>query len=56
MEFSVVNLVQDVLNRKNQMANRGIIPDYTILQTYDDYINQIDTQMNFTLKLINKGK
>lgn len=56
MEFSVVNLEQDVLNRKNQMPNRGIIPDYTILQTYDDYINQIDTQMNFTLKLINSGK
>lgn len=52
MEFSVVNLEQDVEKKKNQLHNRGIIPDHTVLQSYDDYLNQTDTQMNFTLQLI----
>ncbi len=55
-EFSVVNLEQDVEYRKNQLHNRGILPDFTIVQTNEDYLNHVDTQLNFTLKLIEKGK
>jgi C-terminal processing protease CtpA/Prc len=50
--FSVVNLEQDVIEMKKQIHHRGIIPDYNISQTYDDYINHIDTQMIFVLDLI----
>lgn len=50
--FSVVNLEQDVPEKSNQFYNRGIIPDYDIFQSYEDYLNQEDTQMKFTLDLI----
>jgi len=50
--FSVVNLEQDVPKKSNQKYNRGIIPDYDVSQSVDDYLNQEDTQMNFVLDLI----
>lgn len=53
--FSVVNLEQDVPKKQNQLHNRGIIPDYKVPQTFEDYLNQKDTQMNFVLGLIKKN-
>lgn len=50
--FSVVNLEQDVPKKENQKYDRGIIPDYEINQTFDDFMNNSDTQMNFTIELI----
>tara|TARA_R110002126_G_scaffold106967_8_gene242197 strand:+ start:3736 stop:5244 length:1509 start_codon:yes stop_codon:yes gene_type:complete len=52
--FSVVNLEQDVPKKENQKYGRGIIPNYEITQTFDDYINNTDTQLNFTMDLISK--
>jgi len=52
--FSAVNLEQDVPKRENQKYGRGIIPNYEITQTFDDFINNADTQMNFTLEFISK--
>ncbi|WP_255308354.1 S41 family peptidase, partial [Flavobacterium crassostreae] len=54
IQFSVVNLEQDVPKKENQKYNRGIIPDYNITQTFSDFLNNTDTQINFTLKLIKK--
>jgi hypothetical protein len=54
-EFSIVNLEQDVPKKENQKHNQGIIPDYYVIQTYEDYLKQTDTQMNFLLDLINKN-
>lgn len=54
ISFSVVNLEQDVPKKENQHYNRGIIPDHKVSQTYEDYLNHQDTQMNFVLDLINK--
>ena len=54
--FSIVNLEQDVIEIENQKKHRGIIPDYEVTQTYSDYLNHIDTQMNFLLDLIDKEK
>ena len=56
MTFSVVNLEQDVPKKENQKYDRGIIPDYEITQTFDDFINNIDTQLNYTIELIQKHK
>lgn len=53
--FSVVNLEQDVPIRDNQIENRGVIPNYYVVQTYKDYINQTDTQLNFVYNLIKKN-
>lgn len=54
--FSVVNLEQDVPEKENQLYNRGVIPDISISQTYEDFIDQKDTQMEETLKLIRTNK
>jgi C-terminal processing protease CtpA/Prc len=54
--FSAVNLEQDVPKKENQKHNRGIIPDINISQTFEDYLQQKDTQMNFVLKLIKKNR
>ncbi len=52
--FSVVNLEQDVPKKSNQTYTRGIIPDHEVSQTYEDFLIQKDTQMNFVLDLIKK--
>ncbi len=51
-QFSAVNLDQDVLKKENQILGRGIIPDYEVSQTYEDYLKQEDTQMKFVLEFI----
>jgi len=50
--FYIVNLEQDVPKKNNQKYNRGIIPDYQVSQSYKDFLEQKDTQMNFVLDLI----
>ncbi|WP_339836800.1 S41 family peptidase [uncultured Flavobacterium sp.] len=52
--FSIVNIEQFSIAKENQPIGRGIMPDYEVTQTYEDYLNQNDTQMNFTLDLIKK--
>lgn len=50
--FSVVYVEQDAPYKPTQPKGRGIIPDYTVFTTLEDFLNQKDTQMNFVLKLI----
>ncbi len=50
--FSVVNLEQDVPAKKNQIYNRGILPDYRVVQTYSDFMQHRDAQLEYVLKLI----
>ncbi|MGZ4001248.1 MAG: S41 family peptidase [Mucilaginibacter sp.] len=40
--------------KKAKYKDRGIIPDYIIVPTINDYIHQKDVQMDFALKLANK--
>jgi hypothetical protein len=49
-----VNLEQDVPEKENQKYDRGIIPDYEVTQSFDDFMTNTDTQMNFTIELIRK--
>jgi hypothetical protein len=51
--FSIVNLEQDVPQRSNQPYNRGLLPDLEVTQSFEDFIKNIDTQMNYTLQLLN---
>lgn len=53
--FSIVNLKQDVPVKSNQIHGRGIIPDYKVSQSFEDFINNEDTQMRFTLELIREN-
>ncbi|MEM6378116.1 MAG: S41 family peptidase [Bacteroidota bacterium] len=52
MVFFIVNLEQDVPQRANQYYNRGIIPDITVSQSIEDFMQQEDTQMKYVLELI----
>jgi hypothetical protein len=51
-EFSIDNIAQDVPVKANQFYNRGVIPDYEVLQTFEDFLDNKDTQMEFVLNLI----
>lgn len=52
IEFSIDNIEQDVPKKKNQIYNRGIIPDFEVSQSYEDFLLHNDTQMTYVLKLI----
>jgi hypothetical protein len=54
--FSIVNLEQDVIKKKNQKIGRGIIPDIYKVQTLEEFINNEDDTIKFTLRLIGKKK
>ncbi|OXB18801.1 S41 family peptidase [Flavobacterium reichenbachii] len=51
-QFSIVNLVQDAPKKDNQPEGHGIIPDYEVWPSLNDFFEHKDTQMEFTLKLI----
>ncbi len=52
LSFSVVNLEQDVRELSDQKPGRGIIPDHTVEQRLEDYIEQKDRVLNYTLNQI----
>jgi hypothetical protein len=51
-QFSIVNLVQDAPKKDNQPEGHGIMPDYEVWPSLDDFLQHKDTQMEFILKLI----
>lgn len=53
-QFSIVNLEQDVPKKSNQIFGRGVIPDIEVKQNFDDFMQNKDAQMEYTLKLIEK--
>ena len=55
-QFSIVNLEQDVVQKSNQIRGRGIIPDYNVSQTFSDFMEHKDTQLNTTLAMIKENK
>jgi hypothetical protein len=53
-KFSIVNVVQDAPPQPNQPPGRGVMPDHEVWQTFEDFMQQRDTQMEFVLQLITK--
>lgn len=51
--FSIVHVEQDAIKLRSQPVGRGVIPDYEVYQSFPDFINNRDTQMQYVLKLIN---
>ncbi|SFD63594.1 S41 family peptidase [Flavobacterium phragmitis] len=51
-QFSIVNLDQDVPEKSNQIFGRGIIPHHAVKQTFEDFMQNRDSQLKYTLKLI----
>ena len=52
----LVNLKQDVNNKSNQAYGYGIIPDYRVVQSHQDFFKNEDTVMKFTLDMIEGTK
>lgn len=52
--FFIVNLVQDVPKKDNQPIGSGVMPDYEVTQSYQDFIKNEDTQLKYVLELIEK--
>ncbi len=52
--FFIDNLEQDVPKKANQFYNRGIMPDFEVPQTFEDFLENKDTQMEYVLKFIEK--
>lgn len=50
--FFIDNIEQDVPIKQNQSYNRGILPDYQISQTFEDFLANKDTQMEFVFNLL----
>jgi Peptidase family S41 len=51
-KFSIVYVDQDAPVKPDQPVGRGIIPDHTVWPTFNDFMNNRDTQMEYVLKLI----
>lgn len=54
-QFSIVHVIQDAPQREDQPTGRGIIPDYEVWPSLEDFMQQKDTQLDFVLKLIKKN-
>jgi hypothetical protein len=52
VQFSCVDLRQQVPPRQNQPAGRGVVPDYPIGQSVADFLTNRDTQLAFALSLM----
>ncbi|MBT9392291.1 hypothetical protein KLP40_03870 [Hymenobacter sp. NST-14] len=50
--FSLVDLEQQVLRRATQPVGRGILPDIEVVQSYEDYLQHQDTQLQTALRLL----
>jgi hypothetical protein len=54
-KFSIVNLTQDVDKDESQPIGRGLMPDIEVKQSIEDYVNGIDTVLEFTKALISQN-
>lgn len=52
LKFSIINLEQDVVELPDENYGNGVMPDFSVFQTYQDFLNNKDTQMNFAIDLI----
>ena len=51
-KFSIVYVEQDAPIREDQPVGRGIMPDHTVWPSFDDFVANKDTQMDYVLQLI----
>jgi Periplasmic protease len=55
-KFSIVYVVQDAPVKPDQPEGRGIIPHHEVWQSFDDFMKNRDTQMEYVMKLINGSR
>ncbi len=52
LTFSIVDLEQDVQPLPDEKYGDGVKPDFRVIQTYQDFLNHRDTQLNFAIEKI----
>jgi len=52
LTFSIVDLEQDVKRLPEQEFGRGVNPDFEITQSYNDFLQNKDTQLLFAIEKI----
>ncbi len=50
LHFSIVDLEQDVKRLPDEKYGDGVKPDFRVIQTYQDFLNNKDTQLNFAIE------
>lgn len=50
--FSIVNLQQDVPEKPNQPFGSGVMPDHKVEQSFEDFMQNTDVELNYTMQLI----
>lgn len=55
-DFFIENIEQDVPKKVGQFYNRGIIPDIEVPQSHSDFLTHRDTQLEYTLELIEANR
>lgn len=56
LTFSIVDLEQDVRRLTDENYGDGIVPDFEVVQSYRDFIENKDTQLNFAIGHISQGQ
>ena len=51
LTFSIVDLDQDVLKLPDQPFGHGVVPHHHVYQTLNDYLNDVDTVLEFARQL-----
>lgn len=54
LTFSIVDLEQDVRELMDEKFGNGIVPDFKIGQSHEDFINSKDTQLNYAIEKVKK--
>lgn len=54
LTFSIVDLEQDVKRLSDQQFSDGVKPDFKVVQSHEDFINNKDIQLNFAIEKIKK--
>lgn len=54
--FSLVNLKQDVPKKGSQLRGSGVVPDHKVEQSYEDFLSNKDTELEYTIALVKKNQ
>ena len=52
LTFSIVDIEQDVKQLQDQENGSGVVPDYNVVQSHQDFLNNDDTQLDFAIEKI----
>ena len=54
--FYAVGRYTNITDVNAKSDDRGVMPDYFVKESIKDYLNDVDTVMEYTLDLIKKNK